>query len=292
MIASSSIVWGPELGRVSGKVAFITGAARGQGRSHAVMLAEEGANIIAVDLCEQISTVAYPLSTPEDLAETERLVEKAGGRIVARKADVRDPEQLESALRDGVAEFGRLDFVLANAGILNAIEPLGLERQAFLDCIDVMLTGVYTTISTCVPLLIDQGEGGSIVITSSTAGLKGVSALGQPAGSDSPGNIGYHAAKHGVVGLMRLYANMLASHSIRVNTVHPTGVNSPMVVNDEFAAWAIRHNKASGTMQNPLPVKLVEPSDISKAILFLCSDESRYITGVTLPVDAGFTNRA
>jgi SDR family mycofactocin-dependent oxidoreductase len=278
-----------QLGKVNGKVAFVTGAARGQGRSHAVTFAEQGADIIAIDLCEQVATVAYPMSTIEDLNETQRLVEKAGGRIYAQKADVRDADQLASALEVGVAELGRLDFVVANAGILTCIEPQGLQRQAWFDCIDIMLSGAYNAISVSLPHLIEQGEGGSIVITSSTTGLRGVASLGQPI--DCPGNIGYHAAKHGVVGLMRIYANMLAPHSIRVNTVHPCGVNSPMLVNDEFTAWATKHNKASSTLQNPLPVALIEPVDVSNTVLFLCSDEGRYITGVTLPVDAGFTNK-
>jgi SDR family mycofactocin-dependent oxidoreductase len=277
--------------RVAGKVAFITGAARGQGRSHAVRLAEEGADIVAIDLCEQVRTVAYPMSTPADLEQTAKLVEQTGARILTSIADVRDKAALQGVLDDALDQFGHIDIVLANAGIMPCVDPLSEDPQAWTDCIDIMLTGVYHTIDACLPSMISRGRGGSIVITSSTAGLAGV-ANGLDA-KNTPGNIGYHAAKHGVVGLMRLYANMVAEYSIRVNTVHPTGTNSPMVVNDQFSEWVQRHPSMSHSfMRNTLPVPLIEPLDISNAILFLCSDEGRYITGTTLPVDAGFINRS
>ena len=270
-------------GRVEGKVAFITGAARGQGRSHAVRLAEEGADVIAVDLCAQIDTVPYPMATPEDLEETTRQVEQLDRRIVARQADVRDGAALQAALDQGVAELGGVDVVLANAGIA----PMSGESdpaRAFRDVIDVNLVGVWNTVQAAVPTMIEQGRGGAIVLTSSTAGLKGI-------GGDNAGGQGYTASKHAVVGLMRTYANTLAPHRIRVNTVHPTGVNTPMVVNEFMQRWLAEDPSIAGAMANLLPVEMVEPVDISNAILWLVSDDARYVTGVTLPVDAGFTVR-
>ncbi len=269
------------MGKLEGKVAFITGAARGQGRSHAVRLAQEGADVIAVDLCAQIDTVPYPMATPEDLEETVREVEALDRRIVASRADVRDLAALERAVRDGIAELGRVDIVLANAGIA----PMGGEGNAgqeFQDVIDVNLTGVWNTVRAATPAMIEQGDGGAIVITSSTAGLKGI-------GGDSPGGQGYTAAKHGVVGLMRTFANTLAQHRIRVNSVHPTGVNTPMVVNDFMQKWLAEDPTIAGAMANLLPVEMIEAVDISNAIVWLVSDDARYVTGVTLPVDAGFT---
>ncbi len=211
-------------GKLEGKVAFITGAARGQGRSHAIRLAQEGANVIAVDLCRQIDSVAYPMATPDDLAETVKEVEALDRRIVAREADVRDEAGLKAAFDAGVAELGPVDIVLANAGI--APMALGEERhEAWQDVIDVNLTGVFNTVETAIPSMIERGQGGAIVLTSSTAGITGI-------GGPTRGGLGYTASKHGVVGLMRSYANTLAPHSIRVNSVHPTGVRTPMVVNE------------------------------------------------------------
>lgn len=269
------------MGKLDGKVAFITGAARGQGRSHAVRLAQEGADIIAVDLCAQIDTVPYAMPTPQDLDQTVKEVEALDRRIVASRADVRSLEQMQQAVREGVAQLGRLDIVLANAGIA----PMGRDEdpaQAWRDVIDVNLTGVWNTLRAAVPVLVDQGDGGAIVLTSSTAGLKGI-------GGDSGGGQGYTAAKHGVVGLMRAFATSLAQHRIRVNTVHPTGVNTPMVVNEFMQQWLAEEPSAAGALTNLLPVDMVEPVDISNAILFLVSDDGRYVTGITLPVDAGFT---
>ena len=276
------------MGRLEGKVAFITGGARGQGRSHAVLMAEEGADIITLDVCAQLGSVEYPLATPEDLEETVQLVEKTGRRIIARQADVRDYDAVEAVLRDGIAELGRLDFVLANAGIMPVLGERGQQHEAFYEAVSVMLTGVFHTCEAAIPPLIEQDQGGAIIITSSTAGLKD---LGGPTRASS-GYLGYTASKHGVVGLMRAYANSLAPHRIRCNTVHPTGVNSPMVVNDDFARYMEDAPvDATQRLVNPLPVELIDMSDVSKAIIFLCSDDARYVTGVTFPVDAGMCNK-
>lgn len=269
-------------GSLEGKVAFITGAARGQGRSHAIRLAQEGADIIAIDICKQIDSVAYPMSTPDDLAETVKQVEALDRRIHAVEADVRDRAGLQAALDGGVAELGRVDIVLANAGIAPlSLEPAPSEWQ---DVIDVNLTGVFHTVEVAKPALIDGGRGGAIVITSSTAGLNGI-------GGATEGGLGYTASKHGVVGLMRSYANQLAEHSIRVNTVHPTGVDTPMVVNEAMQKFLESDPQLSQAMANALPVPMLDAVDISNAILWLVSDAARYVTGVTLPVDAGFTNK-
>ena len=274
-------------GRVAGKVAFITGAARGQGRSHAIRLAQEGADIIAVDVCENVDTVPYHGATQEDLAETVKAVEALDRRIVASKADVRDYASLKSALDDGVAQLGRLDIVSANAGIFSTAPTAELTEEEWGQMIDINLSGVWRTCKAAIPHLI-ANNGGSIIITSSGAGLKGF-----------PNFAHYVSAKHGVVGLMRTLALELAPHSIRVNSLHPTNVNTDMIQNEamyklfvpgsenptreEFAA-------VSQSMQ-ALPIPWVEPVDISNALLFLASDEGRYITGVTFPVDAGITQK-
>jgi SDR family mycofactocin-dependent oxidoreductase len=269
-------------GRLEGKVAFITGAARGQGRSHAIRLAQEGADIIAVDICKQIATVPYPMATPEDLEATVKAVEELDRRIFAREADVRDEAGLKGAFEEGVAELGPVDIVLANAGIA----PMSMheEHNAWQDVIDVNLTGVFNSVEIAIPSMIERGKGGAIVLTSSTAGINGI-------GGPTRGGLGYTAAKHGVVGLMRSYANVLAPHNIRVNSVHPTGVNTPMVVNDVMQEFLQADPSLGQAMANALPVDMIEPVDVSNAILWLVSDEARYITGVTLPVDAGYTNK-
>jgi SDR family mycofactocin-dependent oxidoreductase len=272
--------------QLEGKVAFITGAARGQGRSHAVRFAEEGADIIAFDLCEQMDSVAYPMATPEDLDETVNLVEKTGRRIVAEQGDVRDLERLKAAVANGVAELGRVDFVLANAGILPMVGEQAQDVSAFVDAVDVMLKGVYYTIEAALPALLQHGDGGAIVITSSVAGLSGMHVKFS---QRTHGGAGYIAAKHGVVGLMRGYANMLAEKNIRVNTVHPTGLNSPMIVNEQVDRLLQEQPEYGTAFENLLPVPLIEPSDISEAMVYLCGHSGRYITGITLPVDAGFT---
>lgn len=268
------------MGKLEGTVAFITGAARGQGRSHAVRLAEEGADVIAVDICRQIDSVPYPLASDDDLAETVSRVEALGRRVHAARADVRDLEALRSVLIAGVAALGPVDIVLANAGIAPmSLTPKDVE---WTDVIDVNLTGVYHTVLAAYPDMVERGAGGSIVLTSSTAGLSGI-------GGNTPGGLGYTAAKHGIVGLMRAWANYLAPHHIRVNSVHPTGVDTPMVVNDALREFMAANPTMDPAANNALPVAMVEPVDISNAIAWLVSDEARYVTGVALPVDAGFT---
>jgi SDR family mycofactocin-dependent oxidoreductase len=267
-------------GRLEGKVALVSGAARGQGRSHAVRLAQEGADVIAFDLCRQLGTVPYELATSEDLAETVKLVEDLDRRIVAREADVRDTAAVQAVVDEGVREFGRLDVVCANAGIVTFAENAwSLTDEQWDEMIAVNLTGVWKTVRAAVPAMIEAGNGGCIVLTSSTAGVKGMAGIGH-----------YVSAKHGVVGLMRTLAVELAAHSIRVNTVHPTGVNTPMVIND-FTAQFTATESGQSNMQNLLPVEMVEPVDISNAIVWLASDEARYVTGVSLPVDAGMLQR-
>jgi SDR family mycofactocin-dependent oxidoreductase len=275
------------MGRVEGKVAFISGVARGQGRSHAVKLAEEGADIIGFDLCADLPQVEYPLATQEDLEETVRLVEKTGRRMVASIADVRDFDAVKKVVDDGVAEFGRLDIVLANAGIMPITGQQRLGNDAYIAGIDVMLNGVFNTVVPAIPHIQAGGEGGSIVITSSTAGLIGGLSDG------SPGTLGYIASKHGVVGLMRAWARQLAPESIRVNTLHPTGVNSPMIANEAFGRYVQEFPEIASNLQNPLPVPngLLECEDVSNQVLHLVSAAGQYITGTTYVVDAGFTSR-
>ena len=273
------------MGLVDGKVAFITGAARGQGRSHAVRLAEEGASIIAVDLCGGIDAVPYPLASAEDLQDTADLVRGAGGSVLTARADVRRFREVQAAVAAGPAEFGHIDIVLANAGIATMGSDLSDEEQevAWDAVVGVNLTGVWNTVRACIRPMIERDQGGAIVLTSSTAGLKGLTSPG------AFGNEGYGAAKHGVVGLMRQFAVELSRARIRVNTVHPTGVDTMMVNNAAMEKFLSDFPDATSSLTNLLPVELIEPRDVSNAILFLVSDAGRYITGVTLPVDAGFT---
>jgi SDR family mycofactocin-dependent oxidoreductase len=274
------------VGQFEGRVALITGAARGQGRSHAVRFAEEGADIIAVDICDQIDCVGYPMATREDLDETVNLVEKTGRRIVAGRGDVRDFESLKTSAANGVAELGRVDFVLANAGIGPLVGEQRHDIVAYVDAVDVMLTGVYYTIEATLPALLDHGDGGAIVIISSTAGLN---SLCPTFSVRSHGFAGYHAAKHGVVGLMRYYATSLAEKNIRVNSVHPTGVATPMLLNEPAAQHMAEHPEGNSAFENLLPVELIEPADVSEAMVYLCGQSGRYLTGITLPVDGGLT---
>jgi SDR family mycofactocin-dependent oxidoreductase len=273
------------VGRVEGKVALVTGAARGQGRAHAVGLAREGADIVAVDICAPVEAVSYPLATDSDLAETAALVEKEGARIVTRTADVRDRDALQAAVDDGISELGEIEIVVANAGIwaVAVDEPTDTARRVrvWRDTIDINLTGVWNTIECVVPRMVDAGNGGAMVLTCSTQGLKG-------AANNDLSLTAYTAAKHGLVGLMRATAIDLAPHSIRVNTVHPTGVQTPMVENEIVGAYAAKHPRLGELTANPMPVASVAPQDITNAILFLVSDEGKFITGVTLPVDAGY----
>jgi SDR family mycofactocin-dependent oxidoreductase len=267
-------------GRVTGKVAFITGAARGQGRSHAIRLAEEGADIIAIDICQDYDTVGYGMSTEADLAETVKLVEALDRRIIARRADVRDAGALKAIVDEGVAELGKLDIVVANAGICTVQAWDEVTPAVWQDTLDTNLTGVWNTMVAGAPHLIANG-GGSIICTSSTAGIKGLPFLAP-----------YVAAKHGVVGIAKTMANELASHKIRVNTVHPTGVNTPMVAGLGGLDSLIGRDPNLGPIyMNTLPVESVEPRDISNAVLFLASDEAQYVTGLEFTVDAGNTIR-
>jgi SDR family mycofactocin-dependent oxidoreductase len=267
-------------GRVEGKVAFITGAGRGQGRSHAIRLAEEGADIIAVDICRNYDTVGYGMSTEADLAQTAKDVEALDRRIVATRADVRDAAVLKAAVDEGVAQLGRLDIVCANAGICTVQAWDEVTPAVWQDTLDTNLTGVWNTMVACTPHLIAAG-GGSIIATSSTAGIKGL-----------PYFAPYVAAKHGVVGIARTMANELARHQIRVNTVHPTGVDTPMATGLGGLNPLIERDQNLGPIyMNTLPVETVDARDISNAVLFLASDEARYVTGLEFTVDAGNTIR-
>jgi SDR family mycofactocin-dependent oxidoreductase len=271
------------MGKLEGKVAFITGAARGQGRSHAVRLAQEGADIIAVDICTQLETVSYAMSTPEDLDQTVKEVEALGRRIVARQADVRDIAALQQVFDEGTAELGPVNIVLANAGIGAGGSKVSAEQQ-WEDVMGVNLTGVWNTGRVAIPPMIDRGEGGAIVLTSSTGGLMGV-------GLAAPGFLAYTAAKHGVIGLMRSWANYLAPHFIRVNSVAPTAVRTPMAGDGNLAQVMERNPGIANALTNAMPVDLVEPLDVSNAIVWLVSDEARYVTGTVVPVDAGQLNK-
>ena len=273
------------MGRLEGKVAFITGAARGQGRSHAVRLAKEGADVIAVDILSQIDTVPFAMSTAEDLAQTVKDVEALDRRIVASQADVRDYDVLKAALDEGVAQLGRLDIVSANAGIASYGRAEDLTEKTWQDMIDVNLTGVWHSAKAAIPHLRAAG-GGSIILTSSLYGLKGTHNVGH-----------YVSAKHGVVGLMRALANELAADMIRVNTVHPGTVDTDMTQNQGTYRLFLPDHEGDITREEVaplfqaalqiLPIPWMESIDISNAVLFLASDEARFITGATLPVDAG-----
>jgi SDR family mycofactocin-dependent oxidoreductase len=267
-------------GRVAGKVAFVTGAGRGQGRSHAIRLAEEGADIIAVDILQDYESVGYGMSTEADLADTVKAVEALDRRIIASQADVRNAQALKAAVDAGVAELGKLDIVVANAGICTVQAWDAVTPAVWQDTLDTNLTGVWNTMVATAPHLIANG-GGSIIATSSTAGIKGLPFLAP-----------YVAAKHGVVGIARTMANELARYKIRVNTVHPTGVNTPMLEGLGGLDPLIAKDQDLGSIfVNTLPVEVVEPRDISNAVLFLASDEAQYVTGLEFTVDAGNTIR-
>jgi SDR family mycofactocin-dependent oxidoreductase len=272
------------MGQLDGKVAFITGAARGQGRSHALALAREGADIIAVDLCAQADTVPYPMSTPADLAETVAQVEALDRRIIASEVDIRELGALTAAVDAGVAELGRLDIVLANAGISTPSPTLEMDEAVWDETIEINLTGQWKTIRAAVPHIIKGGRGGSVVITSS---------LGAIYAHENTAH--YSAAKAGLVGFMKVLAKELAPHSIRVNTIHPTTVATDMVLNDahmQLFRPDLEHPtredfEAVARTLNKLPVALLEPIDISNAVLYLVTDAGRYVTGTTHVVDAG-----
>ncbi|ORV93144.1 mycofactocin-coupled SDR family oxidoreductase [Mycolicibacterium iranicum] len=272
-------------GRVEGKVAFITGAARGQGRSHAVRLAQEGADIIAVDLCAPIESVPYPLATREDLAETADLVKSHNRRVVTAEVDVRDSAGLKAAVDSGVEQLGKLNIVIANAGIGNGGESFDqVSEDDWQTMIDINMTGVWKTVKAAAPHLIASGPGGSVILTSSMAGMKAYPMMMQ-----------YVAAKHGVVGIMRSLAVELAQHMIRVNSVHPSHVATPMVLNEATLSLFRPDLEHPGPddiapicqMFHTMPKPWVEAEDITNAVLFFASDESRYVTGVQMPIDLG-----
>jgi (+)-trans-carveol dehydrogenase len=271
-------------GRVAGKVAFITGAARGQGRSHAVRLAAEGADIIAVDVCAPIDSTNYPAATTEDLAETARLVEATGRRILTKVADVRDDQALEKAVGEGVERLGSLDIVIANAGICTTDSLLTCPPAVFREVIDINLTGVFNTMVAGVKPMIEGGRGGSVILVSSIMGL--MSSGGIPA---------YTAAKHGLVGLMRSAAHELAPHRIRVNSIHPGNVRTTMIENDAMARLfrpdlespTLEDTREGFTSMNLLPEPWLEVEDITEAVVYLVGESGRFVTGITLPIDQG-----
>ncbi|NKR46120.1 mycofactocin-coupled SDR family oxidoreductase [Rhodococcus hoagii] len=271
-------------GRLEGKVALITGAARGMGRAQAVRFAQEGADIIAVDVCAPVEHSTTPGASPEDLAETVRQVESLGRKICAFEADVRDQQALTSAVDAGVEALGRLDVLCATAGISSSGAAVEMGAERWQTMLDVNLTGVWRTCKAGIPHIVDGGRGGSIILISSIAGLRGLVSVGH-----------YTAAKHGVVGLMKSLANELAPHSVRVNTIHPANTRTTMIQNESTMRTfcpgvdePTQEQFEAGTQSmHLLPAAMIEPEDIANASLFLASDESRYITGVTLPVDAG-----
>jgi SDR family mycofactocin-dependent oxidoreductase len=270
---------GPVANRYVGKVAFITGAARGQGRAHALRLAAEGADIIALDLCADFPTTTYAGSTPEDLAETVAMVEKLDRRIVSIQADTRDYDRLESTLGAAVDELGRLDVVVANAGMTSGAPTWEISAEHWKTTIDVNLTGAFHTVKAAVPIMLAQGTGGAIAFTSSVAGLVGLPWLAD-----------YAAAKHGVIGLAKTLANELAEYRIRVNTLVPYGVQSGLTMTEVTTLSATAPLLAPMFLPG-LPDKVSQPEDMAAAVAWLCSDEARHVTGIQLPVDLGRTNR-
>jgi SDR family mycofactocin-dependent oxidoreductase len=274
------------MGRLDGKVAFITGAARGQGRSHAIRFAEEGAKIIGIDICEDVASIAelYPLATQADLDETVRLVEEVGGEIVAAKADVREYAQVDAAVQEGITRFGHVDICVANAGVVALKKSWETPEQTWDDVIGINLKGVWNSVRACIPAMIDQAKGGSIVITSSVAGLKGY-----------PNTSAYSAAKSGCIGLAQSMAGELAEYNIRVNTVHPMNVDTPMLQNEGTYRLFLPELENPGKEDLAklaidfalLPIPWVDAADITAAILWLVSDEARYVTGIQLPIDGG-----
>lgn len=276
----------PAAGRLAGKVALITGGARGQGRSHAVRFAEEGADVVLVDLCGPVGSAPYPMADAADLQQTVQLVEDLDRRALAVRADVRDLAALRSAVADAVAAFGRLDVVVANAGIASYAPALEMDEGTWQEMIDINLTGVWKTVRAAAPALVEGGRGGAVVLTSSVAGLIAFPALAH-----------YCAAKHGLVGLAKVLAVELAPHGIRVNSVHPTNVDTDMIQNPAihalFSGGAPGADRATAAAamkaMHALPIPWVDAVDISNAVVWLASDEARYVTGIALPVDGGMT---
>ncbi|MGD9703742.1 MAG: mycofactocin-coupled SDR family oxidoreductase [Acidimicrobiia bacterium] len=268
------------MGRLDNKIAFVTGAARGQGREHCVRMAEEGADIIAVDICGPVSDDnQFPPATAEDLAETVRLVEALGRRIVARQGDVRDLDGLRALCSDGATELGGIDIVVANAGVSNWNRFWEMPEQQWQDMIDINLTGVWKTLSAAVPIMVEQGRGGSIIITSSVAGLKSL-----------PAQAHYSAAKHGLVGLCKSAAIELGPYNIRVNTIHPWGVATPMAEDHRIFALMEQHPTYAASFAAILAEPMIASArQIADVVLFLASDEARVITGAQIPADMGAT---
>ncbi len=272
------------MNRLDGKVALVTGAARGQGRAHALRQAEEGARVVAFDACTTFESVPYPMPTLDDLEETERLVTEAGGEIVVRQADVRDPDQVAAMVDLAFTEFGRLDTVLANAGICAFGKAWEITKQQWDEMIDINLTGVFNTLRAATPRLIEQSEGGSLILTASVAGFQGMRNVSH-----------YVAAKHGVVGLMRAYSNEAAEHNIRANAICPTTVSTDMIHNPAFYSLFVpdaevptREQAGEALMRNkPFNTPWVEPHDVANVGVWLASDEARYITGILVPVLGG-----
>jgi (+)-trans-carveol dehydrogenase len=265
--------------RLAGKVAFITGAAQGQGRSHAERLAAEGADIIAVDVCEQLELVAYSMGDEAGLAETARLVESHGRRIHAVRADVRDRAALDAVLEEGVRRLGRLDIVVANASICTVQPYDAITTEVWQATLDVNLTGVWNTCAAALPHVLAAG-GGSVVITGSTASVVGL-----------PFFLPYAAAKHALVGVCRSLALELSDRNVRVNMILPTGVDTPQGHSTILPALLEQRRDLGPVFMNSLPVERIQPVDVSSLLAFLVSDEARYITGATIPVDAGATIR-
>ena len=274
------------MGLVDGKVALVTGAGRGQGRSHALRLAAEGADVIAVDVAaNSVETISYALASEAELDETVKQIESMGRRAVRAVADVRSLSELQQAADAGLSELGKIDIVCANAGIGSWAVAWEMTEQQWKDMIDINLTGVFNTVRATLPSMVERGKGGSVVLTSSTAGLRAYANTAH-----------YTAAKHGVIGLMKVLAQEAGPHRIRVNAVCPTTVRTPLVINDSTFELFAPHleNPTEDDVREPfeglniLPgVAWLEPGDVSDAVLFLCSDAAKFITGVALPIDAG-----
>jgi SDR family mycofactocin-dependent oxidoreductase len=278
------------MARLEGKVAFITGAARGQGRAHAIRFAEEGADVIAVDALVDVASIGYPMATRDDLDETVRQVEAHGRRIVAAQADVRDGPGLQKVLDDAVAALGRLDVVVANAGVASFAQAEDISDAMWDDMIDINLSGVFRTVRAAIPHLKRTGDGGAIVLIGSVGGLRGIANIAH-----------YSAAKFGLVGLMKVLALELAPAGVRVNVVHPTNVDTTMIHNPSLYGLlfpdrdpaTVTREEAREVMSamTVLPVGWVDPADVTEAILYLVSATGRYVTGIELPVDAGHALR-